>query len=41
MSLAYDDAPDFTLDSTAGEPVTLSETLDDGPTVVLINRGHW
>jgi peroxiredoxin len=34
-------APDFTLESTAGEPVTLSETLDDGPTVVLINRGHW
>jgi len=34
-------APDFTLDSTAGEPVTLSETLDDGPTVVLVNRGHW
>jgi peroxiredoxin len=34
-------APDFTLDSTAGEPTTLSETLTDGPTVVLVNRGHW
>ncbi|WP_049938108.1 peroxiredoxin family protein [Haloplanus natans] len=41
VCLEHDDAPDFTLDSTAGEPVTLSETLDDGPTVVLINRGHW
>jgi len=41
MSLEGSDAPDFTLDSTAGEPVTLSQTLDDGPTVVLINRGHW
>jgi hypothetical protein len=28
------------LDSTAGEPVTLPETLNDGPTVVPINRGH-
>ena len=41
MSLETADAPDFTLDSTGGEPVTLSETLDSGPTVVLINRGHW
>jgi peroxiredoxin len=41
MSLENSDAPDFTLDSTAGEPVTLSETLETGPTVVLINRGHW
>lgn len=36
-----DDAPDFTLPSTDGGEVTLSETLDSGPTVVLINRGHW
>jgi len=41
VSLEGSDAPDFTLDSTAGEPTTLSETLDSGPTVVLINRGHW
>jgi peroxiredoxin len=41
MSLEGDAAPDFTLDSTAGESVTLSETLDDSATVVLINRGHW
>ncbi|WP_336326855.1 peroxiredoxin family protein [Halovenus sp. HT40] len=41
MSLDESEAPDFTLESTAGEPVTLTETLADGPTVVLINRGHW
>jgi peroxiredoxin len=41
VSLEHSDAPDFTLESTAGEDVTLSDTLDDGPTVVLINRGHW
>jgi len=41
MSLDSSQAPDFTLDSTAGGMVTLSETLEDGPTVVLINRGHW
>ncbi|WP_152040062.1 peroxiredoxin family protein [Salinigranum salinum] len=41
MSLEHSAAPDFTLESTAGEELTLSDTLDDGPTVVLINRGHW
>jgi peroxiredoxin len=41
VSLEHSTAPDFTLESTAGEEVTLSDTLDDGPTVVLINRGHW
>ncbi|RYJ12926.1 redoxin domain-containing protein [Halogeometricum borinquense] len=41
MSLNGTDAPDFTLASTNGADVTLSETLDDGPTVILINRGHW
>jgi peroxiredoxin len=41
VSLEQSHAPDFTLESTAGESVTLSETLDEGPTVVLINRGHW
>ncbi len=41
MTLDGSQAPDFTLDSTAGEPITLSDTLADGPSVVLINRGHW
>lgn len=41
MSLDGEDAPDFTLKSTAGGEVSLSETLDSGPTVVLVNRGHW
>jgi|AntDeeMetagen134_2_1112570.scaffolds.fasta_scaffold00991_6 Peroxiredoxin len=41
VSLEESQAPDFTLDSTAGEEITLSETLDDGPTIVLVNRGHW
>ncbi|ADQ68174.1 peroxiredoxin [Halogeometricum borinquense DSM 11551] len=41
MSLNGTDAPDFTLASTNGADVTLSKTLDDGPTVILINRGHW
>ena len=35
------EAPDFTLQSTDGEERTLSDTLDSGPTVVLVNRGHW
>ena len=34
-------APDFELRSTGGEIVRLSDTLEDGPSVVLINRGHW
>lgn len=41
MSLEGEQAPDFTLESTSGETVTLSETLASGPTVVLVNRGHW
>jgi len=41
VSLEHSSAPEFTLESTAGEAVTLSETLEDGPSVVLINRGHW
>jgi len=36
VSLEHSSAPDFTLESTAGEAVTLSETLEDGPAVVLI-----
>jgi peroxiredoxin len=34
-------APDFTLSNTAGGETTLSETLESGPTVVLVNRGFW
>ena len=41
MSLDGSRAPDFTLASTAGGEVSLSETLEDGPSVVLINRGAW
>ena len=41
MTLQETTAPDFTLESTSGDEVTLSETLADGPTVVLVNRGHW
>jgi peroxiredoxin len=41
MTLEGDAAPDFTLESTAGTDVTLSKTLADGPTVVLVNRGAW
>jgi peroxiredoxin len=41
VTLEDSHAPDFTLRSTSGGDVTLSDTLDDGPTVVLVNRGHW
>ncbi len=41
MSLEGEQAPDFTLEHTGGDEVTLSDTLEDGPTVVLVNRGHW
>ncbi|QLG62361.1 peroxiredoxin family protein [Halorarum salinum] len=41
MTLEGESAPGFTLESTAGGSVTLSETLEDGPTVALVNRGHW
>jgi peroxiredoxin len=34
-------APDFSLESTSGGEVTLSDTLETGPTIVLVNRGHW
>lgn len=43
-----DEAPEFTVEDTAGRERTLSETLDTphrggdiGPTVVLLNRGAW
>ena len=41
MSLEDESAPEFTLESTAGEEVTLSDSLEDGPAVVVVNRGHW
>ncbi|ELZ29951.1 peroxiredoxin [Halogeometricum pallidum JCM 14848] len=41
MSLDDSDAPGFTLESTNGGETTLSETLEDGPIVVLVNCGHW
>jgi peroxiredoxin len=34
-------APDVTLARTAGEEVTRSEPLEEGSTVVSIDRGHW
>jgi peroxiredoxin len=41
MSLVDAQAPEFTLTNAAGRRVALSEELDTGPAVVLINRGHW
>lgn len=41
MSLEDEPAPDFTLQNTAGGETTLSERLESGPAVVLINRGYW
>jgi peroxiredoxin len=41
MSLEGSTAPDFTLRNTVGAEVTLSETLDSGPSVVVTFRGTW
>lgn len=41
MSLEGSQAPEFKLETSNGDSVALSETLERGPTVVLINRGHW
>ena len=41
MSLEGEPAPDFTLPNTAGGETTLRGTLASGPTVLLVNRGHW
>ena len=34
-------APDFELESTRGDAVRLSATLESGPTVLVFFRGHW
>ncbi|NEU56875.1 peroxiredoxin [Halorussus sp. MSC15.2] len=41
MPLEGSEAPEFTLESTSGGEVSLEETLETGPTIVLINRGYW
>lgn len=41
MGLLDEPAPAFTLESTAGGTVSLADTLERGPTVVLLNRGYW
>ena len=41
MSQDTTQAPDFTAPSTAGGDVTLPDTLESGPTVILVNRGYW
>lgn len=41
MSLEGELAPDFELPCTAGGTIVLSQTLEEGPSVVLFNRGPW
>lgn len=49
MTSLSEQAPDFTLENTAGAEITLSETLEraqhhfnpPGPTVLLFLRGYW
>lgn len=41
MSLLGESAPQFELESTAGRKVDLRVETDDGPAVVLFNRGPW
>lgn len=41
MVLKGERAPDFELPSTGGGTVSLSAELENGPVVVLVNRGHW
>lgn len=41
MTLEGSQAPEFELESTGGGTVSLADKLEDGPVVVLINRGHW
>ena len=41
MTLEGEQAPGFELESTGGGTVSLSDELEEGPAVVLVNRGHW
>jgi peroxiredoxin len=41
MALDGEQAPAFELESTDGGTTSLAESLERGPSVVLINRGHW
>lgn len=41
MSLLGESAPDFTLENTAGTEITLSDTLEGGPTVLVFFRAAW
>ena len=41
MTLDGSQAPEFEAQSTGGGTVSLEASQADGPTVVLINRGHW
>ncbi len=41
MSIVGESAPEFELESTAGGSVRLSETLENGPTVLVPFRGTW
>ena len=34
-------APDFTLPDHSGRPVTLSQTPQSGPVLLVFYRGHW
>ncbi len=38
---AGDEAPDFTLESFAGPPVTLSDYRGERNVVLVFYRGHW
>ncbi|WP_227380809.1 peroxiredoxin family protein [Haladaptatus halobius] len=41
MSLENTEPPEFELQSTGGGTVSLPDKLENGPAIVLINRGHW
>ena len=34
-------APDFTLESDQGQPISLGSLLRDGPAVLVFYRGYW
>jgi peroxiredoxin len=41
MTLDGEQAPKFSLETTAGDEASLADATEDGPAVVLVNRGHW